>query len=293
MNNKKIALGILCIIVSIVVLILPLVSKADTIKGGVVSVESTIDYKKSTDQKDISVNSTYLAGWYGNNDGYVYARSSTDTTSVIVDEAYVKFNIIDDNIKWKLGKVLLPFGFEYLSRPQTSVFITSPRGDFYGFGLHAERSYGIMNVQGSYLGSGSYSARLNGTLLNKKNMKNVTGLGFINIQDLEDEYGKFSITNSYKFRSTWFDLANLMEYTPDNGEFWSRLVVAPGVLDSVGLFGGYYNVDNMYNTLHKDVYSDKWSYGVFVDISPNATASFEWINSWGLNPVTLALTVKF
>lgn len=282
------------------------VSLAETNYGGVASIESTFDYKSSTSEDDVSVDQAYLAGWYGNDDGYFYVRSEAfqvdfidangDTTNyesqrLEVDELYGKFHLIHESLDWKIGKALIPFGFEYLSRPNTSVFITSPRQDFYAMGLHLEYKYGIIGFQGSYLGDEQYSAKVRLSFLDGMDK---LAFAITNIDDVEDSYGSYSITNAFKYASTFFDASLLAEYTPDNDDFWTRLVIAPGVFDSVGLFGGYYHVQEMHNTLH-DFSGDPdiWSYGAFVDVSPNMTVSAEWMNSLVLNPVTLEITIKF
>jgi len=272
--------------------------------GAVVAIEATIDYNDNTPEDDLYVDQGYLAGWYESTDGYVYARSEmfqADFVSINgdtiqyqsqrfeIDELYGKLYFFD--LDWKLGKVLLPFGFDYLSRPETSVFITAPDKDLYGFGLHLGVEYGFLGLDGAYLGKGHYSVRSTATLFDGMN---TISFAVNNVPEIKERYGRFAITNMFKYGSTFFDVSNLVDYNPDNGDFWTRMVIAPGIFDSIGIFGGYYNVNEMHNGLHDfDHNVDSWTYGAYLDLSPNAGFTIEWMNSHAFNPLSMELTITF
>lgn len=273
--------------------------------GGVVSsINSTIDYKSSTSGDDLNVDAAYIAGWYSTTDGYFYAQTEAyqdifidqdgDTVAyqsqrLLIEEIYAKLYI--KNVELRLGKVHIPFGISHLSRPQTSVFISVPRKDFYDLGLNFSYDYGIITSDIAYMGNGDYSVRAIVSLFGGLNKVSVSTT---NIPDVEKAYGNWSITNVFKYGSVFFDSSILMDYTPDNGDFWARTVLAPGMFDIVGVFGGYYHMKDMeYVVVSTEDKNDSWSYGFFVDVSPNMSMSFEWMNSLALNPVTAQITIKF
>lgn len=250
--------------------------------GGILSVTSSFDVSSSD---DLNVYDNYVAGWFSRDDVSLYAMLNEDGT-VYFEEAYIKFN--SNGLRFNLGKVIVPFGFEKLNRPQTSVFITSPKSDLQTNALNISAKYGILDVDGSYVGNGDWALR---AALRFFDGYEKIMVSYSNIDSYEND---FLISNKFIYESLLLNVSSLTELGTKNGDFWSRLVLSPGIFDVFGFMLAYYNVDEMGTTLNSWDYSpDAWSYGFYFDISYKATASVEWKDDKAFNPIVVKLMAKF
>jgi len=201
-----------------------------------------------------------------------------------LDEAYVK--TMWQDIEWQLGKVYVPFGFKDLDNPMKSVFIVQPRTDYLDYGLHLATKYDIMNLQGTYIDSDNYS--LQGSL------KLFDGGEIISVSYADSEQlMTWSINNEFYYQSLLFNFSNVIEYTPENGNIWTRSVIAPGILDVVGLTVGYYDIDSTDLTLWDYDMDQAFTYGFYFDIGEQATVSTEWKTGKSINMPTIKITSTF
>jgi hypothetical protein len=249
--------------------------------NGVVSATAQIDMSDS--ENDFNVNDPYVALGYGGDNFGMYA--SYEDTTVVFEEVYVQYPFL--NLDWKVGQVIAPFGFDHLQRPETTVFITAPRGSYYRNGLTLQTIGDKMSLEGSYLGANEYTLRGSLALFDGGN---TTSLSYANSDFLEAQYGQWALTNKLLYESLMFNTSILAEWMPDTGDVWIRSVLSPGIFDVIGLMVGYYDVaDMLYSTDGGTV----WSYGAYVDISTTATASVEWNNDKAINPITVRITANF
>jgi len=210
--------------------------------------------------------------------------------TMTIDEVSYNFHMYD--LDWRLGKTIVPFGYDYLERVNSSVFITAPTASNYGYGLHMSTGYDILQAESFIDGESRWSAK--GTL-RLFNDGITTTFSYTDINEIVNEYGNWSITNKFLYSSLFLNLSLLTEYLPDNGGFWTRSVISPGVFDLIGVFGGYYNLDgNIAHGLDNYIYQpDSWVYGGYVDISKETSLSIEFKSDRAFSPMFIRLTTKF
>ncbi len=201
-----------------------------------------------------------------------------------LDEAYVK--AVWQDIEWQVGNVYVPFGFKDLDNPTKSVFIVQPREDYLDYGLHLVSKFDIINLEATYIDQNNYSFQGSAKLFDGGEIFSVS---YANSEYLLD----WSINNEFYYSSLLFNFSNVIEYTPDNGNFWTRCVFAPGILDVAGLTIGYYDVDETDLTLWDYDMDQVFTYGFYFDIGATSTVSTEWKAGTQFNMPTIKITSTF
>lgn len=259
--------------------------------GGTAVIDATVDV--DNDSQNLSTDLTYVAGWYDGKSFEGYGIWNKDLNTVEFEEANIKFSLFDLN--WSVGKKAAPIGFMHLQRPEQSMFITAPRADFISDGLYLNASEGPISVDGMYLeDSDEYVVK---TTIDLFNDGFVGFVSYNNVLELENTYGQFVLGGLFKYESLLVNLSVTGEYMPDTGNFWARSVTGPGVFDKIGLFAGYYNIEDnsgVVNGYNEFSYSpDAWTYGGYIDLSDNVTASVEYKLDEGLNPIIAQFVATF
>ncbi len=223
----------------------------------------------------------------------VYSKSENAYVYGVMDryeeieirEAYVTFEL--KNLRWKLGKVQVPFGFMDLDNPTKSVFIVYPRKNYNDYGLHLATRYDIMKLEGAYIDHLNYSFKSKFLFLDGNE---VISFSYANSEYLDD----FSINNEFFYSSLFFNFSNVIEYNPDSGNFWTRSVFAPGILDFIGINLGYYHLNHVEQGLQDyDLTGDAFTYGFYLDMAKDVTISNEWKSNTSFNKPTIKITAKF
>jgi len=259
--------------------------------GGTAAIDATVNV--DNDAQNLSTDLTYVAGWCNAESFELYGVWNQDLNTLEFEEANIKFSLFDLN--WAIGQKAVPIGFMHMQRPDQSVFITAPRGDFIAKGLHLDTGYDILSVEGMYLeGSEEYVVK---TSVNLFEDGLEVFVSYNDVDSLKTTYGSFVVGGLFKYESLFANLSFMGEYMPDNGNFWAKGVTSPGIFDKVGLFAGYYNVrDNadIINGYSEFVYNpDAWVYGAYMDLSERVTASVEYKLDEGLNPIVMQFVATF
>ncbi len=250
--------------------------------SGDLSILGNIDVTNKSE--DPNSHLQYFGGTLDSDNAFVSA-SMDSTETLKLREAYIKFNY--DGLLIHIGKVAVPFGYMNLDDPSTSVFILYPRKDYRDYGLHLSTMYDIVKFEGAYIDHANYSIKSKLILL--------CGGEVISISYANSEYLKeLILNNEFYFSSLLFNMSNVLEWCPDNGDFWIRSVFAPGIFDVLGLTLGYYHLDYIEQTLQDyDLTGDAWTYGCYLDFSTHATVSTEWVFGESINKPTVKLVAKF
>ena len=210
-----------------------------------------------------------LAFWYRGDDATIY--SIIEDGQIELKEASIDFNFV--GMGWKAGKVVVPFGFDYLERGTNSVFITAPRTTFYEFGLNLMVGDDMLRAGGTMNEDNEYALRLE-----VEPYKD--GLLFVasyaDHEKINEEFGEWSLAAKFFYSSLLLNLSVVTEYLPDIGGYWIRSVTSPGIFDFVGLMGGYYSLGNIGHGVDTYTYKPAWTYGFYMDVSKVTTLSTEW-----------------
>lgn len=243
-----------------------------------VNVENKDDFSTSLNQLSLSNKSFH---------SNIYAMYQ-DSSRIYVEEARVNFELA--GLDFQMGKVIVPFGFENLNRAECSVFITYARKNFSDYGLKTEYNYGILSTAGTYFGYGDFCLKLGIDLYKKLD---TFSLSYTNYDSLQIKRGDWVFDNKLSYKSIFFGISSLLEWYSDTGDFWSRIVITPGVFDVIGIFGAYYNVDDMDGKLPNMYSSVNYTFGGFLDISPTSSISIELNANTPAKPLFLSFTTKF
>jgi hypothetical protein len=241
--------------------------------------QSIMNYDSDGDK--LSTDLTYLA-FEAKDRGYnVYATYDFDNSNVNIVEAYAKFKFTGMDVQ--VGRMVRPFGINFLDRPESSVFITVPKYDSYaeGVNLAYEESYFI--VEGFYSDDNIYDFRVKLELFND---------GIIPSLSYNSDK-QFLVSNELYYESLVFNYSNLTEWNVDTGFFWTRSVISPGIFDVIGIMVSYY--DTIDNNLIPDYNftPDAWTIGGYLDLSDSTTLSTEYKLGESLTPLSFGLTTKF
>lgn len=254
------------------------------------SIDTRVDFTNDNNDSSINPMLRELSVLHSTDNVEIFAEYDEATGTIIADELAYKFEMFGMN--GRLGKIVNPFGFDYLERTANSVFMSAPRQTFYDYGLSFGTNYDILNAEGFINGNNDFTLR--GTL-NLLNDGFITSVSYTEDELLTTNYGEWAINNKFLYSSLVFNVSLLTEYYPDTGGFWSRSVVSPGVFNIVGIICGYYNTEAN-NILGVDNYTytpDAWVYGFYVDVAPNTNVSFEWNSNEDLSPLYARLTTRF
>ena len=268
-------------LIAILLLLVPTLILAQDI-GGVFS----IDAKMNTDYDESSINPEIreLSFWYRSNNATMYTslerrpwpsmegvRPEGENYSINFSELSYDLELFD--LEMKLGKVIIPFGFDYLERTLNSVYMTTPKGSFYDYGLHMSTGRGIIKFDSSINAHNYYTLRGEISVLNEGI---IFSTSYTEEEKIRENYGRWSLTNKFLYSSLLLNFSLVTEYLPDVGDIWTRSVLSPGVFDFIGVMGGYYNVSEVFYGLDSYTYNHAWVYGFYLDVSNRTTFSSEW-----------------
>lgn len=284
-NRRTILISRFTIIMSVLAIVISLatIAKSEEIDlSGSISVLGNIDVKNKDEDPNSHIQYLGLKADSQN----VFTHIVSDTTeSLTIREAYVKF--VYDGLNIHIGKVSVPFGYMDLDDPSTSVFIIYPNKNYRDYGLHLSTQYDILKFEGAYIDHANYSIK---SKLLLKDGGEIFSVSYANSQYLNH----ISINNEFYFSSLLFNFSNVTEWHPDNGNFWTRFVFAPGIFDVLGLTLGYYHLDHIEQSLQDyDLTGDAGTYGLYLDLSTKATVSTEWAFGKSINNPTVKIIAKF
>lgn len=259
------------------------VSNAEEFYGSV-----SVDVK--IDEEDVISNLDYLSIGNSSKNFHLYGLYRASLDSLYIEEAYVKFTKY--GLNFNIGRRVQQFGIVYLGRPENSVFISFPKFDRYGEMVGVSFFSEILNIDLGYEGNSDVTIKAQTTLFDGTIIPSIS---YTNADNLEEQYENWAISNEVYFKSLYVNFSSLSEWWSDTGDFWTRLVITPGAVNIVGVFGSYYNTPNMNETL--EVWNitspDIWTYGFFVDVSDNMVLSSEWLSGKSLIPTTLRFSTTF
>jgi hypothetical protein len=244
---------------------------------GEASVTATLDKGK----KDLSTDLTYFAIGNSSDRFELYAKIDSKTGSSDLQEAFVRFKFFD--LDFNVGKQVVPFGINYLSRPSSSVFVTTPNQDAYvdGFGSYIEDSR--MRFDGFYGGGGVYSLRAKAYFFDK---------GFIPSMSYNDQEQVNLAIETY-FDTALLKTSLLGEWHCWNGNTWARTLITPGFYDRIGVLFSYYNTSANLGLQNFDFTPDAWTYGLYCEVSKGIDVTAEWKSGETFRPVSVRFATTF
>jgi len=251
--------------------------------GGVATITS--EYKFGAGRDSLNIEIDEIAMWYDDENITLYGTISDRDSSIVVQEANIK--LYGKGVDWRIGKVVVPFGFDNLDRQQESVFVTSPREDYMDYGILCSVEKGQVKIVTGYFDGGNYSIRNDFTLLNEDDVLSFT---YCRHDSLSSRY---MLSNLYMHQSTLMNFSFKSEWNLTNGDYWGRCVIGPGIFDFFGLMGGYYHVENMNTGIREFDFSPAFTYGTYIDMNESITMSLEWKAGEDIKETSIAIVAGF
>ena len=244
---------------------------------GVGSVTATIDKP----ERDFSADLSYLAIGNTSDRFEFYSKYDLETDELDIQEAFANFKF--SGLDFRIGRMVVPFGINYLDRPYTSVFITVPNADEYKNGVGMWLEDNKARIDGFYGGEGSYTMRGKVYLFDKGLIPSVSW----------DNQNRFNVAMEAYGESLFLNASLLSEWHSWNGDFWARSVLTPGFYDKVGLLLSYYNTGANLGIADLDFTPDAWTYGLYCELEPGINVTAEWKSGEDLTPVTIRFATIF
>lgn len=244
---------------------------------GEAAVVATVD----KGEKDLRTDLSYFAIGNSSDRFELYTKLNAEDNSFDMQEAFVKFRFLD--LDFNLGKMVVPFGINYLDRPSRSVFITTPTQDLYadGLGSYLENAQG--RIDGFYGGDGVYSLRAKAYLFDK---------GLIPSLSYNDK-DQLNIAVETYFSTVLLNASILGEWHCWDGSTWARTVLTPGFYNGFGVLLSYYNTSANLGLQNFDFTPDSWTYGLYCEVSKGVDVTAEWKSGENFRPVSIRFATTF
>lgn len=232
-------------------------------------------------EEDFELNTSYLGfGTKTHNVGF-YGTYDAKEDSFSLLEANVSFGL--DGFYVTVGSQAVNYGHMYLDRPNSSVFVSTPKMDRYAAGVNILISDETLKVNGFYGENDLWS--VSGQYLLFGDMF-VPGYSY---NDLEEHTMFTTFTSTCPIGT----VVNLSEWNHTAETFWSRTTIDPAGLDHLGFMVGYYDTEAYGLQEFRNVAElDAWTVGAYIDID-GVTFSSEWKMDGDLMPITLQASTSF